>query len=104
MVERKVDGRRAGDDDAVGAKLVGEPGLYADRVELFSAVRERLLQGPLDGLLSDQHSFRCQPSSSRLGNVSYPIPEGDIPRQNRGDRACRFHKLRSLDTAKLMPF
>jgi hypothetical protein len=47
--------RRAGDDDAMGPKLVGELGLDADGVELFSAVRERLLQGPLDGLLSDQH-------------------------------------------------
>ena len=50
-------GRRrcAGDDDAVGPKLVGELGLDADRVELFSAVRERFLQGPLDRLLSDEH-------------------------------------------------
>src|SRR6516165_2340320 len=47
--------RRAGNVDAVGPKLVGELRLDADRVELFSAVRKRLLQGPLHGLLSDQH-------------------------------------------------
>jgi hypothetical protein len=39
----------------VGAQPVGELGLDADRVEHLSAVRERLLQDPLDGLLSDQH-------------------------------------------------
>jgi cell division protease FtsH len=34
---------------------VGELGLNADRVELLSTVRERLLQGPLDRIRSNQH-------------------------------------------------
>ena len=55
MVERKVDDGAPVMATPWARSLSASPGSNSDRIELLSAVRERLLQSPLDGLGSDQH-------------------------------------------------